>query len=630
MAVLKRFLLVALAVAAVVLGAPAANAEDDNRSFGEHVESCTTGAMKDSANAVLDAMGDDKPSNFNEWRFKVGQQISKAGCTTGMAVAHPVAAASAAASKFWGDPVGKFTQALLEGNNEALQSVMTLWMDYRVDNNVVDSNVQGVKNIVLSLSGLALIASLVVGGGRIASERRRGLVEGVEDSGETIALYLLFSLLVPGLIAGAVVASDELSDWIMTSFGATSTEQVLGDSGLNDSMAGPVFMLGIAGVAFAGSVMQIIALAVRTLLLPIAAGLTPMMAAMSFTQTGKNGLHHLISLMIASVVFKPVSALLYCVAFWMSAHGGDDLVSTIMIAVMLGAAGFTGPALVRALVPVVAQAGGGGVAPVLAGGAAMTGGVLGMAGFAAQRAGKSVASAGQVPTPPTAAGGAGLGGGSRGGASAGPTAGADSATTGSAGGRAGHSDAGGSVASGAANSGPGSQSSGASGGESGSIGTGGAGLGGGSRGGASAGPTAGADSATTGSAGGRAGHSDAGGSVASGAANSGPGSQSSGASGGGSRSIGTGGAQPARAVADGAVSGGATGSRGARGGNRGRMGARTPRRTLARATGGALRAGGVVARTGAGAARTAGTAANRVQAILDESVGAQGNYGMRR
>ena len=562
MAVLKRFLLVALAVAAVVLGAPAANAEDDNRSFGEHVESCTTGAMKDSANAVLDAMGDDKPSNFNEWRFKVGQQISKAGCTTGMAVAHPVAAASAAASKFWGDPVGKFTQALLEGNNEALQSVMTLWMDYRVDNNVVDSNVQGVKNIVLSLSGLALIASLVVGGGRIASERRRGLVEGVEDSGETIALYLLFSLLVPGLIAGAVVASDELSDWIMTSFGATSTEQVLGDSGLNDSMAGPVFMLGIAGVAFAGSVMQIIALAVRTLLLPIAAGLTPMMAAMSFTQTGKNGLHHLISLMIASVVFKPVSALLYCVAFWMSAHGGDDLVSTIMIAVMLGAAGFTGPALVRALVPVVAQAGGGGVAPVLAGGAAMTGGVLGMAGFAAQRAGKSVASAGQVPTPPTAAGGAGLGGGSRGGASAGPTAGADSATTGSAGGRAGHSDAGGSVASGAANSGPGSQSSGASG--------------------------------------------------------------------GGSRSIGTGGAQPARAVADGAVSGGATGSRGARGGNRGRMGARTPRRTLARATGGALRAGGVVARTGAGAARTAGTAANRVQAILDESVGAQGNYGMRR
>lgn len=596
MALLKRFLAASLVVFAVVLGAPAASAEDGNRSFGEHVESCTTGAMKDSANAVLDAMGDNKPSNLNEWRLKIGEQISKAGCTTGMAVAHPVAAASAAASKFWGDPVGKFTQALLEGNNEALQSVMTLWMDYRVDKNVVDSNVQGVKNIVLSLSGLALIASLVVGGGRIAAGRRKGLVEGVEDSGETIALYLLFSLLVPGLIAGAVVASDELSDWIMKSFGATSAEQVLGDSGLNDSMAGPVFMLGIAGVAFAGSIMQIIALAVRTLLLPIAAGLTPMMAAMSFTQTGKNGLHHLISLMIASVIFKPVSALLYCVAFWMSAHGGDDLVTTLMIAVMLGAAGFTGPALVRALVPAVAQAGGGGAAPVLAGGAALAGGVLGKVGGVAGQAGKSVTSAGQAQAAPAAAAGVGAGVGAGGGLGVG-------------------GGAGGGVGGGSRGGSPTGPSSG--GGGSGAVASGSTGSG--------AGSTAG------GTVGGRAGHSGAGGGVASGAASTGPGSQSSGASGGGSHSIGAGGgAQPAGAVAAGAGAGSAGPGTGGGGANRSRMGASTPRRTMSLATGGALRAGGAVARTGAGAARTAGTAANRVQAILDESVGAQGNYGMRR
>ena len=72
----------------------------------------------------------------------------------------------------------------------------------------------------------------------------------------------------------------------------------------------------------------------------------------------KIGTSNLISLMIASIIFKPISALLYCVVFWLSREGGDNFVSLIISVVMIGAAGFTGPALVRALVPAVAQAGG--------------------------------------------------------------------------------------------------------------------------------------------------------------------------------------------------------------------------------------------------------------------------------
>src|SRR5699024_11685977 len=111
--------------------------------------------------------------------------------------------------------------------------------------------------------------------------------------------------------------------------GASDAESVLGAAELNESMAGPILMLAFAGVAFAGSVMQIVALAIRTLLLPIAAGLAPLFAALSFSQIAKSGLSNLISLMIASMIFKPISALLYCVGFWLGREGGANFVSPV-------------------------------------------------------------------------------------------------------------------------------------------------------------------------------------------------------------------------------------------------------------------------------------------------------------
>ena len=588
MALLKKLAITALIVLGLVGLAPAATAEEpgaDQKSFSEHVDQCMittefgrdviTKGVDEAKEEMLDSVKNG-PEEDQGFLGRAQERMNRGMCRTEMAVAHPVAAASAAASKFWGDPVGDFTKAVLEGNNEALQTVMTFWMDYRLDKSTIDASVQGVKNIVLSLSGLALIASLIIGGGRIAAGRRRGLVEGVEDTGETIALYLLFSLLVPGLVAGAVVASDQLSDWIMKSFGATNAEEVLGASALNDSQAGPIFMLAITGVAFAGSIMQIVALAVRTLLLPIAAGLTPMMAAMSFTQTGKSGLHHLISLMVASIIFKPVSALLYCVVFWMSAKGGEDFVSLIITAVMVGAAGFSGPALVRALVPAVAQAGGGGAAPVLAGGASMAGGALGMASgmIAGKAAGSAVAGASQKATGspsgggyggPNAAGGGPVGGGPVGGGPIG----------GGGGGGASGSPSTESVAAGASGSGASGRAGGSPSTESVAAGASG--------------------SLSAGAGAGGLGGAVAGGSRASGVSRASGGNTALGASGEGRRSHGTTFA-------------------GARGG----MGARS-----ALATG---------ARAGASAARVAETSANRMQSILDESVGSQGSYSgqMRR
>jgi len=602
MGLLKRLTLAVVSVLLIAFPATAtaAPANTSNPSFEEHVFEC----MSDRAEA---AQQEGSPENVAEqsesgatpnWARKLGIRALTNMCRTTSAVEHPVSAVGALTSKFWGDPVGDFTRAVLEGNAQALQTVMTFWTDFKLDNSAVDAAVQGVKNIVFSLAGLALIASLIAGGFRIANDRRRGLVDSMEDTGGVIFKYILFGTLIPPLVVGAVYASDSLADWIMASFGASSAETVLGSAELNETMAGPILMLAFAGVAFAGSVMQIVALAVRTLLLPIAAGMTPLFAALSFSQTGKNALSNLVSLMIASIIFKPVSALLYCVVFWLSGRGGDSLVSLIISVVMIGAAGFTAPALVRALVPAVAQAGGGGAAPVIAGGAAATGAALGMGGSALAAMGGAGAKS-QAGSAGTAAGGGGAGGqgpGALGGAGANPSGGP---TGGGSGGSGGVAGSGGGAAGGQASPSGATQGSG---GRSASTG--------------------GAAASTAGSASGQA-------------------SPSGATQGSGGRSASTGGAAASTAGANPNGSGAANTNQSTSGSHSTAsqpMGAGASQNTGARARMGeagrtairhartASRGASKVAVGGARVAQAAGSTAGRIQGILDEGIGQQGSY----
>ena len=295
---------------------------------------------------------------------------------------------------FWDDPVGKFTKAVMEGNTQMLQMVMTFWMDYSFNNSgQLDANVMGVKNIVLGIAGFLLIASFMVGGARLAASRQRGLQDGMEEIGSVMGRWIIFSAGIPSIVAGALLATDELARLIMENFGATSPDTFVEIASIEDAKMGPVVMLLLAGVALAGSAMQFVALVIRVLLLPIAAGLAPAFAAASFTETGRNGLNHLVAYIISALLFKPIAALLYCVALWYATlpGSGDTFMGAIVNALMIGIAGFVAPALVRSVVPAVAQAGGGSAAGLLAGAAAGAGalaaGVGAMAGGMAKTAG---------------------------------------------------------------------------------------------------------------------------------------------------------------------------------------------------------------------------------------------------
>lgn len=469
--------IVALVVAvAVLLGGPAAVAvAQEEQEQATTMEECTTGQLELSAAKQMIADGavpgvdgtlflsdsdiekarEADPARFEELLAHHQEDDSIRGAlgrgtnTTACGVLFPVnkAVDAVAKSDFWDDAIGKFVKSVMEGNTEAMAMAMTFWMDFSTTSVNTDANIRGVKNIVMGLAGFALIASFIVGGYRIAASRRGGLQQGLEDMGDNMVRWVIFSMAVPVIVPGAMLASDALADEIMAQFGATSPEAFVNLTALEGPGFGPILTLFLAGVALAGSAVQILALVTRVLVIPIVAGLTPLFAALSFTETGRQGLNHLVAYLLAGIAFKPVSALLYSVVLWnvSDSQGGQDVSTAVINSLMIGLAGFTAPALVRTIVPLAAQAGGGAAAPMLGGAmgavGALGGGSLGAAAGAAASAGGKLSVSGGGASPGAGAGGgtvmaaSGGGPGAGGGAGAGvrPSGGAGSGS--SAGGR---------------------------------------------------------------------------------------------------------------------------------------------------------------------------------------------------
>lgn len=411
-----------------------------------------------------------------------------------------------AKSKFWKSTVGTLAQAMLEGSFQLMQWAMSFWMKYDYSEDTGDA-VEGVKNVTWMIAVAAFVASLIVAGMRLAASRRTGFGDGMTEIGVTSFRFLFYCFVMPAAVPAALVASDKLAKVILENFGAdfngcvgekaaellTDTDFqgasrcIVGAVSLNinpaETVVGPVIMLLVALVGICGSLMQLVALIVRTFMIPIAAGLLPIFAASAFTSTGKSGLNHLNSYLIAGIIFKPICALLYVVVMWMAKFTGEDgdLMDKAIVAMMFAMVGFTAPSLVRMLVPAAAPAGGGSGSAVMGAGKAAvgaavgigatvaTGGaaaVAGVGGAAAGAAGGAARGASSLAGGARAAGGAASGGGGvgaslnigGGNASGGSGAGGFGASTSANGGGAGASPVSGGGSAGSATGGSGSPS----------------------------------------------------------------------------------------------------------------------------------------------------------------------------
>ncbi|WP_194825160.1 hypothetical protein [Nocardia sp. XZ_19_231] len=352
---------------------------------------------------------------------------ASAVCKAGNAASHPGDAATAVKDKAWDSTFGKVVDSLMKGLGEALILALTFWM--KVPNEAVSDSgalFTKINDYTYQIQILLLIASVIITGGRLAEARRGAAVSEAAESFRLFARVVFSSWMLGAVIVAGTRASDKFSEWIIedaTGGNAKNmAELMVKTSKLQAFSPGLVLIIAIVGLL--GALAQIVLAIVRQGLLVVAAGVLPLAAAASATGTGKQSYQKLVGWIIAFMLFKPVAAIVYMIAFTTAGHvdettasgglpSGEDAQRMLVALVLLCSVAFVLPALMRLVAPAVATVGTGGSGLMMAGGVAV--GAMGLGAIGT----KAVAS-----RPVAAPGSAGyFGGGGAGGRPGGPSGG---------------------------------------------------------------------------------------------------------------------------------------------------------------------------------------------------------------
>ncbi|WP_027507128.1 hypothetical protein [Rhodococcus sp. UNC23MFCrub1.1] len=288
-------------------------------------------------------------------------------------------AASSAASAFWGDSVGDFAKAVMEGNAQAFRTVMTFWMTAGIPGLGAETAMSGLRNIVTGFTVAALFASLVIAMTKLAVARKQAVMEGATETASMLVRTVFTVALLPVLVLMFHQGGDAASAYALERFvGGDLNEKITAITAFDEKTGlGPVFALACAGFAFLGSVAQLIALLIREAVLCVVVAVIPLAAASSATATGRSSYKSMIAFTLGALLFKPVATLLYLFAFWaQSSSSGDPVASVIIGSVLLAVVGFALPTLVRIIAPAAETIAAGGVqaAGLAAAGGALAGG----------------------------------------------------------------------------------------------------------------------------------------------------------------------------------------------------------------------------------------------------------------
>ena len=395
-------ILVASFTAIVAFGGPATAQDlpESQNSFQELYHECREFIDTDPFTGEDGGARDHEASNFLDGALnQLGNTVASGTCNAISAVRHPgdalEAAASTAASAFWGDPIGDFVKSLLEGNAQALSLIMTMWIKESPFSGAdFESSVAGVFNLTLWAQVLLFVVSLIIAGARMAVARNRGLGDGFEDVGQLVFNFILAGAALPAVIMSLHMATDLVStQWLTDGLGGDPEAKINAVALIDEKTGlGPAAVLIMVVFALLGALAQMVALVIREGLLVVVVGLLPLAAASFALSTGKQAFKSMIGFVVAALLFKPVATLLYLVAFWLSSGTEQpSMMEAVSSMLLLAAAGLVLPALMRVVAPAVsASVSGGSAAGIGAAAAGATGAVAGAAGAALGNAQQSL------------------------------------------------------------------------------------------------------------------------------------------------------------------------------------------------------------------------------------------------
>lgn len=316
-------------------------------------------------------------------------------------------AASAAADSAVGGTFEKIVNSLMSGYQQMLTWALAWWIKLpspKLDNS--SSLMQDIHDHTVQIQLIGLTFSLMFFGLRMIVERKRSVGDDAEEGFKLLIRAALATSAIPLMLTVGGRISDSISNWLVSEAVGASADggviknflklNLLTGSGLGTTALGLVLLVG-----FLGALLQLILLVVReAMLLLVVAGL-PIAASFSGTGPGSQSYQRMVTWAVAFLLFKPVGALTYYIAF----RAGSDQTNAQQVVlgmVLMLLCAFVLPSLMRLIAPAVSSMGSGGS------GAAAAGAALGAAVAVGQ-----VAAAGATGGA-SAAGGAGSAGGGAG------------------------------------------------------------------------------------------------------------------------------------------------------------------------------------------------------------------------
>lgn len=242
---------------------------------------------------------------------------------------------------------------------------------------------------------------------RFGRERSRESVEGLVGAMMRTVATVAIVMSATGLL---LQWGSDLSPWLVDTIGQTdqkAVSAVLGGDSMTNSIKGDVALaavvLVLSGIALIGSLINAVLVLFSYGMAAVICGILAFFAATSTTESGSKAFNKLLAFLIAVILFKPVSAIIWGYGLAMAgayrvddAKGMDQIIGLLVGLVMISASILALPALVRAIAPMTAAGprGMGAAAALAAVGAVATGAILAGASAGLGGAGAAAGAAG--------------------------------------------------------------------------------------------------------------------------------------------------------------------------------------------------------------------------------------------
>lgn len=320
--------------------------------------------------------------------------------------------ASGALKDAAGDGFKAIAKSMAQGWVRMIQLALAWFVKIPTPDYANDSVITDVQQATVKLQVYGLALSILIGSYKLIRARRQAVMNEAEESFTSLAKTVFGAWMFGGVLTVCTAASDSLSDWMLNQ-GTENSEQLIANLATANLLglgSGLVFVVAICGIL--GGLLQAVLLIGRQAMLAVVVAVIPLVGSFGGTAVGKDAFTKLIKWTVALLLWKPVAAIVYWVAFRMAGHDVKSLKDAqmaLMGLILLALSALVLPILMRLVSGGAAMSGGSGLQAGM-----MTAGVVAAAGTMVATGGASAA-AGGASTAASA--------GATSGAAAGPSAG---------------------------------------------------------------------------------------------------------------------------------------------------------------------------------------------------------------